>query len=121
MSFENIFGPDSLSIEKNRILGLLEREGQSDEAMSAVLAWTEQMEARSLISSKEMVRFNVDRAALYEAIGDIEGMFETLAEAFYQIKSEKDSGNEPGDWQELYDKVEALLKEMDAKYPTNNE
>jgi len=120
MSFENIFGPDGLSIEKNRIIGLLERDGKSDEAMSAVIAWTEQMEVRSLVSSKETIRFNVDRAALYEALGDIEGMFESLAEAFYQVKSEKDSGNETGDWQGLFDKIELLIREMDEKYPGNN-
>jgi hypothetical protein len=41
MSFENIFGPDSLSIEKARILGLLERDGITEETRVAVIKWTE--------------------------------------------------------------------------------
>lgn len=117
MSFEGIFGEDGLNLEKLRIIGLLERGDLSPETMDALRAWTEQMEIRSLISEKERIRFNVDRASLYEASGDIEGMFETLAEAMYQIKSEKDSGNEEGNWEELFDKVKNLIIEMEIKYP----
>ncbi len=117
MSLENIFGPDSLSIEKARILGLLERDGITEETGVAVIKWTEQMEVRSLISSKEMIRFNVDRAELYEAIGAIDEMFECLSEAHYQVIQEKDGGNETGNWDEFLEKIQSYIAKMEEKYP----
>lgn len=117
MSFENIFGPDSLSIEKARILGLLERDGITEETRVAVIKWTEQMEVRSRISLKEMIRFNVDRAELYEAIGAIDEMFECLGEAHYQVIQEKDEGNETGNWDEFLEKIQSYIAKMEEKYP----
>lgn len=117
MSFENIFGQDGLSLEKQRILGLLEREGFTEETRDAVIKWTEQMETRSLISSKEMIRFNVDRAELYEALGDIEEMFFCLESARYQVDREKDQAVEGGDWSELARIIDEKIDEMNYKYP----
>ncbi len=117
MSFENIFGPDGLSLEKIRIIGLLEKNDKSLETMNAIQSWTEQMEARSLISSKEMIRFNVDRAELYEASGDIDGMFECLDQAMYQTEQEMNAGVEDGNWDDLYQKIKVLISEMEEKYP----
>ena len=75
------------------------------------------MEARSLISSKEMIRFNVDRAELYEAYGDIDEMFMCLDQALNQVVSEKDMGVEGGNWDELESIIKSRIKEMEDKYP----
>lgn len=63
-----------------------------------------------------MIRFNVDRAELYEAAGDLDGMFECLDEALYQVMQEKDAGVEDGNWQELSEKIQSRITEMEAKY-----
>lgn len=117
MPYENLFGEDSLALEKLRLIGMLERGDLSDEVRAAIVEWTKQMEVRSEISSKEKIRFNVDRAALCEASKDIGWMFESLYDAIYQIEQEMNSGNEGGDWEELYRKVKELVEEMEAKYP----
>jgi hypothetical protein len=127
MSFENPFGEDSLSIEKQRLIGLLERgeagriqDGLTKEDIqAAIISWTEEMEKRSLISSKEMVRFNVDRAAVCEAGGDIEGTFQYLDEALYQIRQEKLEAHNGDGWDELEKFIEDLIAELEAKYPIN--
>lgn len=125
MSFENPFGEDSLSLEKIRLIGLLERgevglieDGLTKEDIrNAIIAWTEEMEKRSLISSREMVRFNVDRAALAEANRDINDAFECLDQALYQVMQEKDSSPEGGDWSTLEETIRGLIADMEAKYP----
>lgn len=127
MSFENPFGEDSLGLEKIRLIGLLER-GEAgylesgltkEDVQNAIVAWTEEMEKRSLISSREMVRFNVDRAAICEAGGDIEGVFEYLEEALFQVKQEKleEDTHNGGGWEELQTFIEGLIDEMVLKYP----
>lgn len=117
MSYENMFGLDDLGIEKMRLVGLLEREGMTDETQDFIMKWTKDMETKASISSKEMIRFNVDRSELYEALGEINDMFECLDEALFQVSQEKDSGNEGGNWDELEQKIKARISEMEEKYP----
>ena len=117
MSFEKMFGEDGMSIEKARLIGLLEREPASEETKEAIMKWSEQMEARSIISSKEMIRFNVDRAELYEAMGDIDEMFQCLDHAMYQVNQEKDAGVEDGNWDELFTLIKSRIAAMEEKYP----
>ncbi len=117
MSYEDIFGgPDSLRMEKIRLLGLLEREGLTPETQEAVIKWTKEMEVRSEISSKEMIRFNMDTAELYEVIGDIDEMFQCLYAAGFQVQQEKDAGVESGNWEELQQTIESRISELEAKY-----
>lgn len=117
MSLEKIFGEDSLSLEKIRLIGLIERGDDTPETQEALKAWTIEMENRSCISSREMIRFNVDRAAMCEAWGDIDGALECLYQARYQTNQEKDSGHVAGDWEELLEIISRLIYEMEDKYP----
>lgn len=113
---EDYFGIDDLSIEKNRIIGLIER-GETEGVYDTIIKWTKDMEVKALISSKEMIRFNLERASLYEAVGQINDMFECLDEARYQTFQEMNSGNESGDWEGLLRDIENHIKEMEVKYP----
>lgn len=116
MSFEN-FNEDPLHLEKNRIVEVLKTEGLTDETKEAVIKWTEQMEERAQNSSLEMIRFNSERADLYEAVGDIEEMFRCLDEALYQTEQEMNAGVENGNWEELLRTIKIKISEMEEKYP----
>ena len=118
MSYEKMFGEDGLSLEKLSLIGRLEKEGITEDVRKAVIHWTEQMEVRSLISAIEMIRFNVDRSELYEAMGDIDEMFWCLDQALVQVQSERDKSVEGGNWDELEEKIKKRVSEMEEKYPS---
>lgn len=120
MSYENFlqhFEEDSLRLEKQKILGLLEREGWNEQVKELVTQWTVEMETRSVISSREMIRFNFERAELYETMGEINDMFECLDQARYQIEQEMTEEVTPGDWNELHQTILVHIEEMEKKYP----
>ena len=122
MSYEKFlqhFEEDGLRLEKQKILGLLEREGWNQNIKDLVTKWTIQMEIRSLISSREMIRFNFERGELYEALGEIDLMFECLDQARYQAEQEMTEKVTPGNWYELYEIIMLHIDEMEKKYPAS--
>ena len=79
-------------IEKEKVLELLRTRGMEDsEAREAVMQWTLEREA-SVITSRDAIVFNIERADLYRAAGDIQGALECLEDARMQAHQEQEGG-----------------------------
>lgn len=78
-------------IEKQRVLEALRAKGLEDpETKALVIKWTEEQEeivARENTPRATIV-FNIERADLYLAAGDVEGELECLEDALYQAEQE---------------------------------
>lgn len=101
--------PKHEKVEKKRILEMLRDRGPQDpETMEAVFQWTQQREALAVQdgTSRGHILFEIERADLYIAAGDIDGALECLDDARFQAQQE----NEP----ELYGQIMQRMDEIEA-------
>lgn len=92
-------------IEKGKVLELLRVNGyEHPETKEAVIRWTEQQEAlvTKENTSHARITFEIERADLYIAAGDIDGALDCLEDARVQVHYENET--------ELYD---LIMKKMD--------
>lgn len=108
MSYERPLVPDGgkeQKVEKEKILEMLRANGfEHPETKALVMRWTEEQEAAVTAdnTSRAAIAFDIERADLYVAIGDIDGALELLDSAREAANCENDES--------LYDKI---MKKMD--------
>ncbi len=96
-------------IDKSEVLETLRVKGFDDpETLALVTKWTIQQEAvvTEAGTSKATIEFNISRADLYVAGGDVDGAFECLEEARLQAYSENET--------ELYGQIMAKMDELEG-------
>ena len=77
-----------LKTEKQVVLDIIMRHGiDSPEAMQLILDWTKNREGR-VQTPNDQIEFEIDRADLYIAAGDVEGAIECLEDALLIIINE---------------------------------
>ena len=104
---EQEHGPEV--VEKGELVERLRAEGLTKENKKLVLAWTEQEEKKVEAegSSEASVRFNMSRADLWVAIGDIDGALEALEDARQQAHQEY--------LDDLVSEIEAAMDKIEAR------
>ena len=76
------------NIMKEKVLEMLKENGfEHDETKRLVMEWTIQQE-KAVVTIKDSIIFNISRADLYIAIGDIDGAEECLRDALLQTEQE---------------------------------
>lgn len=107
---ENFVKPENSQekIEKGKVLEMLRVNGfEHPETRDMVMRWTEQQEAsvENENTSRAGIVFNIERADLYLAVGDIDGALENLEDARTQALQENDA--------ELYEQIMKKMGEID--------
>ncbi|MCC7160139.1 hypothetical protein IT399_00200 [Candidatus Nomurabacteria bacterium] len=96
-----------IKIQKNEVLELLKTKGiENPEVKKLVVQWTIQQEefATQEGTTTAFINFNIDRADLYLAIGDIEGALDALDDARRQAYQENEI--------EIYGQIMARMREI---------
>lgn len=96
-------------IKKSEVIELLKTRGLEDqEVKELVTQWTIQREALATEEGTAIasIIFNMDRADLYVAIGDIEGALEALEDARLQAHQENEM--------ELYNQIMIKMDEIEG-------
>jgi hypothetical protein len=111
MKFENPFTPDELGAEKENLISKLKSEGMTETIRNEIIEWRKKREEQAMTTfmPNEIVRLNFEMSELYEACGDIDGMFQSLDDALFNA-----------DQEELIDTAEMIsdkIREMEKKYP----
>ena len=111
MSFETFFNPDDLTVEKEEILGKLEKGGLTDAIREEIIEWRKKREEVAMASpaANEIVRLNYEMAQIYEYADDINEMFNSLDDALQNAIQEG--------FADLEEMIRARRAEMEEKYP----
>lgn len=99
-----------LEIKKTDVIESIKSKGVSNpETISMITAWTLQEEARVARenTSRATIVFNIERADLYVAAGDIQGALECLEDARLQAHNENET--------DLYQQILTKMDEIEGR------
>lgn len=97
-------------IEKEKVLEMLRTNGfKHSETRDMVIRWTEQQEAlvEKENTSRAGIVFNIERADLYTAAGDIDGALDCLEDARLQAHQENE--------EELYNQIMRKMADIENR------